>query len=276
MTDLATLSLDIEIIADQLAEAGDLAIKAGARHSSSDVELIQQIYDNACDLCELAEALGADAGMDDEAEDDDETEMGGTAEMKADDVPDVFTLEGGEIKSIGGDYVRGLAVRFGSEDEPDASHMRDYFTKSTQFWIDAWDKRPMLYHHAMEENTADDPIIGTWNKAIVTDEGVWLEGELSKSFKYQTAIKELVRRGALRISTDSAPHLVRRATKGTGAHEVTRWPIICASLTPSAAEPRLSVVSLKSITDELETDTPATDERVRILALELSLLELEA
>jgi hypothetical protein len=208
-------------------------------------------------------------------------------------VDEVVWVEGDAVKALDGGRVGGLAIRFGSEDEPDLSHMRDYFTKSTSFWLDAWDKRPMLYHHALEENTADDPVIGVWTKATVTDEGVWLEGELSKSFKYQTAIKELIRRGALRISTDSAPHLVRRETKN-GAHEVTRWPIICASLTPSAAEPRLSAVSLKAILAELgdvaiddnpeahaesgerSDETKAVDERARALLLELDLLSLEA
>lgn len=202
---------------------------------------------------------------------------------------------GGAVKALDGGRIGGLAIRFSSADEPDMSHMRDYFTKSTSYWLDAWERRPMLYHHGMEETTADDPVIGTWTKASITDEGVWLEGELSKAFKYQSAIKELVRRGALRISTDSAPHLVRRETKGDGVHEVTRWPIVAASLTVSAAEPRLSGVSFKAImtelgldaieatqeaTDDAERERQDTakaldDERSRRLLMELDLLQLE-
>ena len=205
----------------------------------------------------------------------------------------ITSLSRDAVKALDGDRIGGLAVRFGSPNETDISQFRDYFTKNTDYWIDAWDRRPILYHHAMDESTADDPVIGTWTKATVTDEGVWLEGELSKAYKYQSAIKELVRRGALRISTDSAPHLVRRAAK-SGAHEVTRWPIVAASLTVSPAEPRLHGVSFKALLAELGLDAidspeandpdpvevahatkTAADDRARRLLLTLDVLALE-
>lgn len=209
-----------------------------------------------------------------------------SAETKKDAEELIEMVIGAEVKSMGGDQVRGLAIRFGNPDEPDMSHMRDFFSKDTAYWLDAWKTRPMLYHHAMEENTADDPIVGTWTKAVVADEGIWLEGELSKSFKYHAAIKEMVRRGLLHISTDSAPHLVRREQMSNGTNAVKRWPIACASLTIAPAEPRLASVAFKSLIDELglpleeeaepEPETKADDDRVRRLLLELDLLGLEA
>ena len=293
-TDLETLSLDIEIIADQLAEAGDMAIKAGARHSSSDVAIIQEIYDSACDLCELAEQLGANPGMDDEDESDDEeaTEMGGTVEMKADDIPHVF---GGAIKSLDGDSIGGFAVLFGDADTTDATVQRDYFDAKTNFWLDkfGW-PRPMTYHHGLDEDTADEPIVGTWTKAIVKPEGVWLEGQLDRAHRYHGAIKELVRRGFLKLSSDSAPQWVQRERQGNGANYVKRWPLISASPTVTPAEPRLSGLSFKSlladlglenIDDNQEANEPSddrhdgakiADERARRLLLELTLLSLEA
>lgn len=157
----------------------------------------------------------------------------------------------------GGVKVGGYAVRFGSPDEPDLSQERDFFTKSTDFWLDRWATRPMLYHHAQEGATADEPIIGAWLKASLDDVGVWLEGELDKAHKYFSAIQEMVKRGVLAQSSDSAPHLVKRKRAAKNTHEVTRWPILASSLTPTPAEPRLlPVETIKSAYKALGIDFP--------------------
>lgn len=296
-------------IADQMATDADDAIKAGARHSASDTAMVQAVYDAACDICELAVALGASEEMDDDdgemkqstfggkdRDDLDDSDFAGPGRtfpiMTAQDVKDAARLigkaddpeavkrkimmiakrkgledaipeawhamkadddqfvYGSEVKALDGDRVGALAVRFGSAAEPDMSSVRDYFTKATDYWLDAWDRRPMLYHHALDESTRDAPRIGTWTKATVTDEGVWLEGQLDRSHRYYGAIKELIKRGVLRVSSDSAPHLVLRERQANGTHEVKRWPLLAASLTPTPAEPRLSAVSLKALLAE--------------------------
>ncbi len=278
MEDLTPVVEDMEAVKAELADivaslpASDLSTKAGRRNATGDQARIDQIYELAMDLCDLAEALGADTG--EEEEEGMETAEGGEVEMVEGKTVDSFII-GDAVKALAGGGIGGLAVRFGSEDEPDMSPTRDYFTKSTSYWLDAWERRPMLYHHAMEESTADDPVIGTWTKAAITNEGVWLEGELNRSYRYHAAIKELVRRGALRISTDSAPHLVRREAKNDGVHEIKRWPIVCASLTVSPAEPRLAGVSFKSLMDELGLpDQEDTDDEKKS-AIELELIEIE-
>lgn len=194
-------------------------------------------------------------------------------------------VEGGAIKSIGdGDTVGGYAVLFGSADTPDMSNYRDYFTKKTDFWIKrfGW-PRPMTYHHGMDKDTRDDPIVGEWTKARVDDVGIWLEGQLDQAHKYHGAIKELVRRGFLKLSSDSAPQWVVRERQPNGTHEIKRWPLLTASPTVSPAEPRLSGISFKALLDELgmeeeqESATKATDtdDRQRAILLEAALLELE-
>jgi hypothetical protein len=197
-------------------------------------------------------------------------------------VPGAPSIEGAAVKMLPDGSVVAQAVRFGSADEPDMSAYADFFTKSTDFWLGKWDKRPMLYHHAMDEGTKDAPVIGEWVKAWADDEGIWLQGQLDAAHKYHAAIKELARRGLLRVSTDSAPHLVRRARQPNGTHEVKTWPILAASLTVSPAEPRLIPASLKSLLDELatgdkdETSEPvANGDELKRLSLELSLLELD-
>lgn len=143
------------------------------------------------------------------------------------------------VKALDDDRIGAYAVRFGSADEPDISMMRDYFTKATDYWLDKWSTRPMLYHHALDPQTADDPVVGTWTKATVDDVGIWLEGELAKAHKYRGAIQQMITKGALALSSDSAPHLVKRKAQPNGTNEVTRWPLLAASLTPTPAEPRL-------------------------------------
>ena len=202
-------------------------------------------------------------------------------------------LEPGAIKILDDGTIVAQAIRFGSPDEPDMSAQRDYFTKATDFWLNRWDRRPMLYHHAMDEGTKDAPIIGEWVKAWADDAGVWLQGQLDKAHKYHAAIKELARRGLLRLSTDSAPHLVVREPQPNGTNEVKTWPILAASLTPTPAEPRLLPATLKATLAALGLDidatpqapTPEPRERpeaaqadtdaVRRLAMELDLLDLE-
>lgn len=298
------LIIDLEALRDEALELADDAaldsVKAGRRNSGADQATIDRGYRYAEELCAIFEELGATVEEEEYEEEEAPAirpevaaKMEEDLEAHADVWGRLAAIDGDSVKALDGDRVGALAVRFGSSDEPDMSLMRDYFTKSTDFWLDAWDRRPMLYHHAMDEDTSDAPRIGTWTKAEVKDEGVWLEGQLDRSHRYYTAIKELIKRGALRLSSDSAPHLVRRAVKGN-THEVTRWPLLAASLTPTPAEPRLTAVSFKAFIAELGIDDiPSTQEareqeeseradalkavsdRTRRALMELDLLTLE-
>ncbi len=153
--------------------------------------------------------------------------------------------------------VGAYAILFGSEDTPDLSPFQDFFTKKTDFWLGEWSKRPMLFHHAMDPATKAAPVIGTWNKAVLDDVGVWMEGQLDMAHKYASAVQQLVTMGKLRVSSDSAPHLVVRDQKPNGTNEIKRWPIMAASLTPTPAEPRLlPVEALKSVFSAAGLDLP--------------------
>ena len=293
MDELTAIIGDMQAVRNELTEVAEEeggAIKAGRRNNTSDQSTINEGYALSMQLCDLFESLGADTGEEEEEEEDMEGKTAGDI-LKSLGI--VAVANGSSVKALSGDLVGAYAIKFGSEAEPDMSAMRDYFTKSTDFWLDAWDRRPMLFHHAMDEDTQDAPRIGTWTKAEVKDEGVWLEGQLDRAHRYYGAIKELVRRGVLRLSSDSAPHLVRRSVKSGGIHEVTRWPLLAASLTPTPAEPRLTAVSFKALLaelgvsdthdnpeaiqegDERSDETKAADERTRRLLLRARLLALQ-
>lgn len=173
-------------------------------------------------------------------------------------------LEPGEIKMLDDDSGVAMAVRFGSADEHDLSGKKDFYTKSTDFWLDRWGHRPMLYEHAqtdynilgaMQEAGAppteivemkaaldylhEHPDIGTWTKAWSDTMAVWMSYELNKAHRYKEYVKQMIQRGLLKVSTDSAPHLVVRVPQPNGTNWVKRWPIIAGSVTTHAAEPRL-------------------------------------
>lgn len=245
------------------------AAKAGARNSSGDLKRIQAIHDDAY-------ALGAQCGM---------------PAKDAEHIPsEPASVEGEALKALDEDgRIGGLAVRFGSEDEPDLSASKDFFTAKTAFWLatDTPISLPMIYDHGFDPDTSDDALIGNWTKAIVKPEGLWLEGQINRAHAYAKAIMDLVRRGLVRISTDSANHLVQREAKSAGIHEITRWPILAASITPSAAEPRLTPlqpVKAAELPEVPASETPdrsatgdeqSADDRRRRIAVELDLLTLE-
>jgi colicin import membrane protein len=210
--------------------------------------------------------------------------------MKAMD--DYLHIDGGAIKATGDDTIRGYAVRFGDAEHPDLQ--KDYYTKATDFWLDhfGW-PRPITYHHGMDAQTRNDPVIGHWLKAGVDDVGVWMEGQMDRAHAYYKAMKELAARGYLRMSSDSAPQWVIRERQTNGVNEIKRWPLVTSSLTPTPMEPRMLPVEVKALMaevglDAIDTGNPeaiqsdavkadgrqAADERARRLTLELELLHL--
>lgn len=187
--------------------------------------------------------------------------------------------------------VGAFGVIWGDEQNHDMSSAKDFFNGDTEFWLDEWDKRPMLYRHAMDPATKNGrlPLVGIWDSIKKTDIGLWFEGQLDSRHQYIKAIKKLIKMGALSLSTDSVNHLVQRRKAAKGTHEVVRWPIVAASLETQPAEPRLlPVESVKRVYEELgidfnvaadEADASELDalntERARTELLLLELLTLE-
>jgi 2'-5' RNA ligase len=170
----------------------------------------------------------------------------------------------GEMKMLDDDTGIAMAVWFGTPEHHDISPKKDFFTKATDFWLEKWDRRPMLYDHAQTDHEvlyamkaagassaelaemrdalaylAENPVIGTWTKAWKDTMAVWMAYEIDKAHRYRDAVKEMIRAGVLKVSTDSAPHLVLREPQPNGSNWVKRWPIFAASVTTRAAEPRL-------------------------------------
>ncbi len=130
----------------------------------------------------------------------------------------------------------------------------DFFTPATDFCLDWFGSRPVLYHHGVDE-TKGAEICGIQTRAEIRDAGLWVECQLNKAQKYWDQIEELIKRGVLYFSSGAIPQLAAR--KSTG--EITRWPIMEISLTPTPANPLASITMFKAIANLKAVGIPDED-----------------
>lgn len=155
---------------------------------------------------------------------------------------------GGAIKALDGDRIGGYLCLWGSPDTADLQG--EYFTPETDFKLNYYPNRPVLYHHGLD-GTIKAEKIGTIDTITPDDTGLWIEAQLDSHNQWVRAVKELIQRGVLGWSSGSAPNLVE-VVKGW----IKTWPIIEGSTTPSPAEPRgVNVVPLKTYLEQLLLET---------------------
>ncbi len=147
---------------------------------------------------------------------------------------------GSELKALGEGRVGGYLVRFSTAEDPDLTN--DFFTKDTDLHFPP--EMPVLYNHGLDK-TLKKRVIG---RATVTvdNAGAWAEAQLNLRDEYEKEIYKLVEAGKLGYSSGALSHLVEREPAGKAAF-IKSWFIGEVSLTPTPAEPRNSVVSLKSL-----------------------------
>jgi phage head maturation protease len=157
---------------------------------------------------------------------------------------DLLTSTVDGIKSDRLGYVKGYLVRFG--DTKNADLEGDYFTAATDygFPVSKGQRVPLnvYYHHGMDSQVGKKSIGTGFVK--MDDTGLWYEAQLDMADEYGSMIAKLCKQGKMGFSSGAAGHLVERKSMG-GAAEITRWPIAEASITPTPAEYRNSVKSLK-------------------------------
>lgn len=141
--------------------------------------------------------------------------------------------------------VGGYGVVWGGRDV-----VGDYFSKGvTDFWFDRISHTPMVLYQHGQDGSMKRTVVGQVVSKTEDDIGLWIEAQITASKKYADAIRDLVKKGILGWSSGSVPHLVNRV-KGAlpGTNEITSWPIVELSLTPTPAEPRtIGVRELKSL-----------------------------
>lgn len=153
------------------------------------------------------------------------------------------------LKSLGEGRVGGYLVVWGNPAQKDLQN--EYFTPQSELGLDWYDKRPVLYHHGLDQNLKAT-VIGTIDTLKADQIGVWAEAQLLMHNKYVEAVLKLVQKGVLGWSSGSLPHLVNVDPNG----HIRSWPIVEGSLTPTPAEPRRTDVhTIKSAFALLGLDT---------------------
>ena len=162
---------------------------------------------------------------------------------------DALIFFGDAVKALGGGRVGGHVVLFSTAADPDLTG--DFFTKSTDFFLEEDSKAVILYDHGLDPTLKARKLgRGTLR---VDDVGVWIEGQLNLRDEYEKAIYEMAEAGKLGWSSGSAPHLVERQPVKKSV-EIKSWPIVEASLTPMPTEPRTAAITLKSYVEAKAAD----------------------
>lgn len=153
---------------------------------------------------------------------------------------DIQIYYGDSIKALPDGKVAGYLVRFTTDDDPDLTG--DYFTKQTDFG--EADRLPVMYQHGLDVKIGKRKI----GAATIRNEdaGLWAEAQLNLRDEYEKAIYELAKAGKLGWSSGAASHTVSRVMDGKAAR-IEQWYIAEASLTPTPAEYRNVVMSIKSL-----------------------------
>ena len=136
--------------------------------------------------------------------------------------------------------VEGYAIPFGGPLPGGKDLDGEAFTAETELYLGAYDRRPVLYFHGMDEALGSVPI-GAELKSEQRDGGIWLEAQLDMGSKYQEHILELARRGLLGYSSGANPVSVVKSASGL----IERWMWFETSLVPVPANP-FAMVTLKS------------------------------
>ena len=114
--------------------------------------------------------------------------------------------------------------------------------KDTELFLDAYDKRPLLYSHGMDKALGVNPI-GVEVEWEQKDGGIWLEAQLSESGKYQEHVLELARRGLLGFSSGANPRSVVKSATGL----IERWMWQETSLAPDLQANPFSMATMKAL-----------------------------
>lgn len=151
---------------------------------------------------------------------------------------EVLIAFGGEIKALeekdGKGGFEGYLVRYSDSENPDL--VGDYFTKSTELYLEDGAVIPVLYDHGLNA-TLKRRKIGR-AKVEHTEVGLFVKGELDLRDDFEKAVYgELVKKGKTGLSSGAASHMVtRKKSNKKGVHEILTWGIAEASITPAHTE----------------------------------------
>jgi HK97 family phage major capsid protein len=175
---------------------------------------------------------------------------------------------GSELKDLGGGKIGGYLVRFTTKHDPDLTG--DYFDKDTELHVP--DRLELLYAHG-QDSTLKRRVLGKVTTKT-DDAGLWAEAQMNLRDEYEKAIYNMAKEGKLGFSSGALSHLVEREPAGKAMH-IKSWWIGEASLTPSPAEYRNSVMTLKSLIASDQAALTDADDRSKSNKGDIAMTEEE-
>lgn len=139
------------------------------------------------------------------------------------------------------DTIEGIGIPFGGPFGSGKDIQGESFTKSTDFCLDWFEKRPLLYDHALN-GTIKTYKVGDVFAAEAQDDGIFVKAELSKRGRYYNIVRKLIDQQALGFSSGAVPYLVQQDAN----KNITRWPWFELSLTTTPANPDAVVYAVKA------------------------------
>lgn len=141
-------------------------------------------------------------------------------------------------------WVEGYLVSWGSTKDTDLQG--EFFSARTEFCLDWFGERPVLYHHGMDDSTGLKKI-GVFKSIRVDDIGLWVQAQLDLRDRYARAVYDMVAAKQFGWSSGSVDHLVKIGENG----EILVWPLIEGSITPTPAQPAKTAVRPIKSTDAM-------------------------
>lgn len=156
------------------------------------------------------------------------------AEKKAAEVKDITRIieaQGVKFLDKAETRIGGYLVRWGDPQNRDLHG--EYFAPDTEFKLEWFKTRPLLYHHGIDEEIGAE-MVGEIDTVRRDKVGLWVEAQLKRATDYWEGIRELIRQGMVGWSSGTVPHLVNTMPDG----KIVSWPLIEGSLTVTPADPR--------------------------------------
>lgn len=155
--------------------------------------------------------------------------------------------------------IEGIGIPFGGPFAGKDIHGDD-FGPDTDFCLDWFEKRPLLYEHGTDAKLQHTKI-GTVISHEEREDGIWVQAQLDTSSRYKKAVQKLIDKQALYFSGGALDYLIKGSP--SDAKHATRWPWVELSLTPKPANPgQPNVYAVKAVDalahfDDAQIEVPA-------------------
>jgi hypothetical protein len=236
------LDADYEYEGGKLTKKEEKADKAGRVLSRTNA---RRIRDAVVPLLELLESAGIDVpGWGRRIGEPEPMEVAGVKSLS----DDLLIAYGGTVKVLSDTndgLVGGYLVRFSTDIDPDLENQ--FFTKRTDYDLDNGVGASSVYFHHGLDRTLRKRKLTLPRASLKTDDfGVWVEAQLQLRDAYERFIYERIKEGKMGWSSGTAPNLVEIEPVGK-AEWIKTWPLgLDATITPTPAEPRAKVQTLKA------------------------------